>query len=257
MRKCVLVAGMFVGFVLPGPGRVAAQSSSLYRAMPVRPAAPPSPFLSRAPEAEQGVWTAGRKIDPVALSTKVIERSSLIAVSMERPRPLQPHDLVTVIVREQKKYESNARADNEKKWNLDAALSKWFRMYERNGHPTMGADTLPFGDPAVQFLWDNKFQNKAQDNREDTFTTRITAKIVDVKPNGTVVLEARGHQKYDEEEIFITLTGTCRAADITPDNTILSSQLFDPDINVSHTGAVRDTTRRGWIPRAIDFLRPF
>ncbi|MGH7176477.1 MAG: flagellar basal body L-ring protein FlgH, partial [Tepidisphaeraceae bacterium] len=59
-----------------------------------------------------------------------------------------------------------------------------------------------------------------------------------------------------EVQQFI-LTGICRAEDIDPDNTILSTQLFDLELSKSNTGAVRDTTKRGWVPRLLDMLNPF
>ena len=51
--------------------------------------------------------------------------------------------------------------------------------------------------------------------------------MVDVKPNGTLILEATEDIKTDEEEQKLTLIGTCRVEDITADNTILSNQLFN------------------------------
>ena len=86
---------------------------------------------------------------------------------------------------------------------------------------------------------------------------RVTAEVVDVKPNGTLVLQARQRIKTDDEEQTFTLTGTCRAEDITPDNTVLSTQLFDKDVTKIHTGAVRDTTKRGLLTKLLDVLNPF
>jgi hypothetical protein len=33
--------------------------------------------------------------------------------------------------------------------------------------------------------------------------------------------------------------------------------MFDKDLTKSHKGAVRDTTKRGWIPKLLDVLNPF
>jgi flagellar L-ring protein precursor FlgH len=121
----------------------------------------------------------------------------------------------------------------------------------------MGADNLTNGNPGVRLQWQNKYETEGQADREDKFVTRVTGQIIDVKPNGNVVVEARKYEKHDDEEITVTLTGVCRAKDITPDNTVLSTQIHDLVITESHTGAVRDATRRGWIPRLLDLLRPF
>lgn len=231
-----------------------AQSSSLYRAGLSRGAGDPNAVQPAVPSGDGGVWAVGRKIDAIPPSTRVLERTSLIAVVEERPKPIQVHDLITIIVREQKKYESDAKSDNQKKWDVNSELSRWFRFYPDH---RLGRDNLSNGNPGVKFKWDNKFEGEAQAEREDKFVTRITGEIIDVKPNGTVVIEARKHEKHDEEEITLTLTGTCRAIDITADNTVLSTQIHNLNIVETHHGSVRDNTRRGWIPRIVDFLRPF
>jgi flagellar basal body L-ring protein FlgH len=56
---------------------------------------------------------------------------------------------------------------------------------------------------------------------------------------------------------LFVLTGVCRVQDITTDNSVLSTQLFDLDVRKTHSGAVRDGTKRGFVPRALDWINPF
>ncbi|HEV8292397.1 MAG TPA: flagellar basal body L-ring protein FlgH, partial [Tepidisphaeraceae bacterium] len=63
-------------------------------------------------------------------------------------------------------------------------------------------------------------------------------------------------KKDDEEQEFI-LTGICRGGDVTPDNTVLSSQVYNLELITNHKGAIRDTTKRGFIPKLLDFINPF
>ena len=78
-----------------------------------------------------------------------------------------------------------------------------------------------------------------------------------MKPNGTLVLQARKQIKTDDEEQQFILTGTCRVEDVSADNTILSTQLFDLQLEKNHNGAVRDATKRGWFLKFLDALNPF
>jgi flagellar L-ring protein precursor FlgH len=94
-------------------------------------------------------------------------------------------------------------------------------------------------------------------NREDRLTTRLTGRILDVKPNGILVLEARARVQHDDEISEITLTGVCRKEDVTADNTVLSTQIANKEITVNNKGALRAAARRGWIPRLIDLIKPF
>ena len=53
------------------------------------------------------------------------------------------------------------------------------------------------------------------------------------------------------------MTGVCGAGDLTPDNTVLSRQVYDLSIVRTTKGAVQDTTKRGFIPKLLDFVNPF
>ncbi len=101
------------------------------------------------------------------------------------------------------------------------------------------------------------FTGTAQVERDDTFVGRITAEVIDVKPNGTLTLEAKEDIKTDEEDQKVSLIGTCRVEDITPDNSILSNQLYNLSLSKQHKGAVKDTTERGIFTRLLDSINPF
>ena len=45
--------------------------------------------------------------------------------------------------------------------------------------------------------------------------------------------------------------------DITPDNTVLSTQLFDLEFTKTNKGQVRNTTKTGLIHKLLDFVNPF
>ena len=72
-----------------------------------------------------------------------------------------------------------------------------------------------------------------------------------------LVIQARQRIQTDEEVQTFILSGICRAEDVTPDNTILSSQMFDKSLTKNHQGAVRETTRRGWLSKLLDVISPF
>ena len=113
------------------------------------------------------------------------------------------------------------------------------------------------GNPAAEFDFKNDYGGDGKYDRKDELTTRVTARVIDVKPNGNLVLEATKSITIDEEGYIITLVGECRGRDVTPENTVLSTQIAEPEISVRHSGALRDATRRGWLMRTFDFLRPF
>lgn len=186
--------------------------------------------------------------------TQTIEAVSLIAIPSVPARKFKINDLISIIVRQQKKYEADGKLDTKKEWDLTGKLKDWFRFYPDH---RLGTDQLSNGEPGFDFEYENELKSKAKNNRKDMFTTRVQAQIIDVKPNGNLVLEASVREEHDEEQFTITLTGICRSEDVTPDNSILSTQLAELVLIERNSGAVRDSTRRGWIPRTLDWLRPF
>ncbi|MBN1511177.1 MAG: flagellar basal body L-ring protein FlgH [Phycisphaerae bacterium] len=183
---------------------------------------------------------------------KTIETNSLIAVPVLPPKGFQMHDLVTIIVRHQRSFESDADLESKKKYEIQSELDAFLKFAEGG----WGAANFRRGKPNVDYKFDSKVTNEAGTSRDDRLTTRITAEIIDVKPNGTIVLQARNEVKFEEESSVMTLTGICRKEDVTPDNSVLSTQLADLRIDVQNTGAVRDGSRRGWLTTLLDILRP-
>lgn len=184
---------------------------------------------------------------------RTLERHSLIAVRHKKPRQFKVHDLVTIIIREQQLYESQSDLEAQKEFDLQTQIEALFEPVDG----TLGAATFSRGRPNIDVNFRAETENEADKEREDRFTTRITAEIIDVKPNGNLVLQARARTVFEDEVSDVTLTGVVRGEDVTPDNTVLSTQLADKNIEVQNAGAVRDGSRRGWIPRFFDLLRPF
>ncbi len=182
-----------------------------------------------------------------------LEKHSLIAVEVRPPKKFQVHDLITVIVRQQTKFESDGKLNTKKEAGIESTIDAFINFIEGG----IGAATFRRGKPNIKYELESEVKNKADKDREDSLTTRITAELIDVKPNGNLVLEARGRQQFEDEVTVMTLTGVCRSVDVTPDNTVLSTQLADLDLKVKNSGAVRDGSSRGWLLKILDKIKPF
>jgi flagellar L-ring protein precursor FlgH len=184
-----------------------------------------------------------------------IEAVSFFAVPAPQPRTLKKHDLVTIIVREESEYKTEGNTDLKKEAALEARIEEWISLSLKNFEIEGGAQGPT--PPAIAGNASRDFKGEATVDRTDTLTLRVTGEVIDVKPNGTLVLQARQRIKTDEEEQTFILSGICRAEDVSPDNTILSTQMFDKEVIKTHKGAVRDTTKRGWLPKLLDVINPF
>ena len=189
---------------------------------------------------------------PAYQGNPLLEAYSLIAVPVKPPKKFKRHDIITIIVRQQKKFEADGDLESKKKFEVESTLDAFLKFIDDG----IGASAFRRGKPNVDYEFESRVKNEGDTTREDTFTTRISGHIVDVKPNGNLVIEARSRIKHDEEEAIVTVTGVVRSTDLTPDNTVLSTKVANLTIDVKNTGAVRDASTRGWLTRALDFLKP-
>jgi len=180
---------------------------------------------------------------------------SFFSVPDPEPKIIKKHDLVTIIIREESEMKTDGKSDLKKSADLDARLDEWVSANFKNFAIQGGGQGA--NPPSVKMSGSRNLKGEAKLERTDHFLARITAEVVDVKPNGTFAIQARKLIKKDDEEQEFILTGVCRGADVTPDNTVLSSQVYNLELNTQHKGAVRDTTRRGFIPKLLDFINPF
>lgn len=180
---------------------------------------------------------------------------SFHAVPEPIPRTLRKHDQVTIIVREESQVRTRGSTTLKKQAEFEARLEEFIRLKIRNAEVEGGAvGTSP---PAIRASGTRDFKGQGQVDRTDRFITRVQAEVVDVKPNGTLVLQARSRIKTDDEDRYFILSGVCRVEDVSADNTILSSQIYDKNLVQSNKGSVRNATRKGWLENLLDVVSPF
>jgi flagellar L-ring protein FlgH len=181
---------------------------------------------------------------------------SFFAVAAPQPKVYKKHDLVTIIAQEDSSFTSNGNETLTKTQDFDSQLNSFiaFRPSNLQLHSIISGGS---NFPEIKNQNERDYKGTGEVDRTDTLSDRVTAEVVDVKPNGTLVLQAIKQIQTDEEMQRMVLTGICRAQDITADNTVLSTQLYDLELQQIHTGAVNDTTRRGFLPRLLDQFSPF
>jgi flagellar L-ring protein precursor FlgH len=112
-------------------------------------------------------------------------------------------------------------------------------------------------DPSVAGDGKSEFKGKGDTNREGNLVANITAKVVEVMPNGNLVLEARKELTINNEKQLLVLTGTVRPNDIDSNNTVLSSKIADAQIYYVGDGVIQDKQSPGWLVRIMDNIWPF
>lgn len=219
---------------------------------------PPSPALSQPlsrPLAVDALESRSAEAAPLRGGGQAA-RGALTTVQDPEPRTFKVHDLITIVVAETSRSKSSANTKTDKKYNLDAGISEFINLdigEWGDGGIQLSASDLP------QFKADGKkkFDAKGNAGRQDDFSARITAEVIEVLPNGTILVEAFKHINMDGEEQTIRLSGMCRPEDVDASNIVQSHRLANASIEKTTKGQLKDATEKGIIARVLDALLAF
>jgi flagellar L-ring protein precursor FlgH len=156
-------------------------------------------------------------------------------------------DILTILIKEQQQIENDEETEYKKKGSLDAALTDF------NIDPGVFGDLLP----SVKGESTRNFKGEATLDKEGSFETRLTVKVIDVEPNGNLIIEGHREIRIDEEVKKIKITGIVRPSDISVYNTVYSENVANAKVSYEGNGPMTRATERGWFSKILDFLWPF
>ncbi len=91
----------------------------------------------------------------------------------------------------------------------------------------------------------NEHKVKGGNTRSNKLTGKITAEIVAIDADGTLIVEGMRIVELDGEQQITELSGRVRPDDVNADNTVYSYNIADALIRYTGRGIVRDSQRRG------------
>jgi flagellar L-ring protein precursor FlgH len=194
---------------------------------------------------------------PIGAEPHGLRGTSMFAITPAAARLFHEHDLIEIIVRESSSTKSSQEMETEKETKFNGRVTQW---------PDLSLDDLFNGVikagntddlPQVDLQFNKDFSGEGEYERTDDFTARLTAEVIEVLPNGNLILESRTSIKTDEEETMIKVTGICRSDDVSPVNTVLSTQLHDLRVEKMNNGQIKKSSQKGIFTKALDFLFAF
>ena len=102
----------------------------------------------------------------------------------------------------------------------------------------------------------NDLTGQAQTASSSNLETSLTGRVVDVLPNGFLVIEAVRTISMNNERQTVIVHGVVRPADIAPDNSVLSTQVGELEVDLEGKGVISDNIKPvgGWMRFLLKFL---
>jgi flagellar L-ring protein FlgH len=144
------------------------------------------------------------------------------------------NDIVTVIVSEQ------ASA-------VSTGLTKTQRTSNANAGITSAAGPLAVPGRLADLITvngNNQLNGQGTTSRTTTLTTTISARVVDVLPNGFLVIEGSKTVLVNSENQIVTVRGVVRPYDLSRANTVSSENIAEMELKINGRGVVNDAVHR-------------
>lgn len=157
-------------------------------------------------------------------------------------------DIITIVVSETSSIASSAKTSTSKESNISNDFSQllFSGVLKHNGE-TPKTD-LKIGT--------NTHDGSGTISNTHSVSTRISVQVVDVLPNGNMVLEGTRVLTYEGETYYMLVQGVCRTADVATDNTIASTSIADARIEIVAEGSLTDAQKQGWLTRFANHVSP-
>jgi flagellar L-ring protein precursor FlgH len=99
---------------------------------------------------------------------------------------------------------------------------------------------------------DSKFKGSGATSRSGTLSATITARVMEVLPNGDLVLEGAREIDINGDRQMVVLTGVARPSDVSDQNVVLSPSIGQLRIRYFGRGLMKDNLKPGWLIRVLN-----
>jgi flagellar L-ring protein FlgH len=158
-------------------------------------------------------------------------------------------DLVFVDVVETSTATVSSGADRKRDSGTVGGLSTIAASIPISGAAAIGAGITALGQ--------RKFEGSGNTERKSNVKARITARVVEVLPNGDMRIQALKLVRINKETEQMAVTGIVRRNDLSADNSIPTIAIGDLRVDFNGKGVASADNAPGWLFRLFDKISPF
>lgn len=164
------------------------------------------------------IWSATGKL--TSLSTDV--------------KALNPHDLISIVISENLAASTVGTVKNSRASTNNSQLSALFGLFSASSA----------ANNALSQSSGSTLNAQGQSVTNSSLNTTIGGEVMDVLPNGILVIEAARQLEFNEQTETIVMRGLVRPEDVSPQNQVMSTAISGLQVEVIGKGMVNDYTYR-------------
>ena len=149
-------------------------------------------------------------------------------------KALRMHDVVSIVVTESLAASTDGQVKNSRASSANSGLTSLFGKLKvsNNLQNLMGMNAA------------SGLTAQGQSTTNSSLATTFGGEVVDVLPNGMLVVQATRQLTFSQQTQLIKLRGLVRPEDVSAQNQVLSTAMTDLELEVTGKGIVNDSTYR-------------
>lgn len=149
-------------------------------------------------------------------------------------KAVRMHDVVSIVVIESLEASTDGQVKNARASNASSGLTALFgALKSSNNLQNLLGMSASSGLTA-----------QGQSTTNSSLSTTFGGEVVDVLPNGMLVVQATRQLTFSQQTQLIKLRGLVRPEDVNAQNQVLSTAMTDLELEVTGKGIVTDSTYR-------------
>jgi flagellar L-ring protein precursor FlgH len=183
-------------------------------------------------------------IMPLPISDGAIYKAGYSVSLFEDTKAHRVGDIITIILQEKTNASKSANTTTTK--DSEVSISA----------PTIFGRGVGFrGDGAIlsaSLDAERDFSGTGDSTQSNSLSGRISVTVAEVLRNGNLIVRGEKLLTLNQGSEHVRVSGIVRATDISPNNTVLSSQLANARFVYGGQGVIAEANTKGWLQRALD-----
>jgi flagellar L-ring protein precursor FlgH len=180
---------------------------------------------------------------PLPIDTGSIYKSGYGIKLFEDNKASKVGDILTVVLEEKTNASKQARTKTVK----DSDVSVEAPLVLGKGITHNGVALLQ-----TDLVANRAFKGEGDSTQSNSLTGTISVTVAEVLANGNLVVRGEKLITLNTGSEHIQLAGIVRPEDVTPSNTIKSSQIANAKIVYGGQGQIADVNKKGWLHKFVD-----